>query len=140
MYQRLVGVNNLLQIDTLICVMSESSVLIELFVCFDDVFDGCLGLDDRRAENAAGKVATIGDEVNVGIKIALYLLQRLTNLSNVLVLERLVDAQVVVAPREVRGGSWLLTCSCGTGDGLQATRRLEYRWQNIRDWPHAEPL
>ena len=35
-----------------------------------------------------------------------------------LMLERLVDAQVVVTPREMCGSSWLLTGTCGTRNGI----------------------
>ena len=58
------------------------------------------------------------DEVDVSIKITLHLFQTLTNLGDVLVLEGLVDAQVIVAPREMGGGTRLLACSRGSCDGV----------------------
>ena len=77
-------------------------------------------LDDCCAEDATGKVATIGDEVNIGIEITLNLLQTLANLGDVLMLEGLIDAQVVVAPREVSGSSGLLTSASRTCDGINS--------------------
>ena len=86
MYQGLVGVHHLLQVDGLVAVVGEGGILIELLVGLDDILNGSNGLDDGGTEDATCKVATIRDEVDVGIKIALYLLQRLANLSDMLVL------------------------------------------------------
>ena len=92
MYQCLVGVDNLFQVDALVGIMGEGRILIKLFIGLNDIIDGGLGLDDCCAENATGKVAALGDEVDVGIEIALHLPQTLANLGDVLVLEGLVDA------------------------------------------------
>ena len=98
MYQCLVGVYHLLQVDGLVAVMCKSSIGIEVLVGLNDVGLRGLGADDGGAENASGEVATVGDEVDVGIKITLYLSDALLDLSHMLVGEGLVDAQVVVAP------------------------------------------
>ena len=97
MHQCLVGVYHLLQVDGFVAVVGEGSISIEVLIGFDDIFHRSRCLDDGCAEDASRKVATIGDKVDVGIEIALNLFQRLTDLSDVLVLEGLVDAQVVVA-------------------------------------------
>ena len=55
------------------------------------------------------------DECLIGVH---HLLQTLTNLSDMLMLEGLVDAQVVVAPREMSRGAWLLSCACRASDGI----------------------
>ena len=125
MYQRLVSVHHLFQVNGLVAVVGEGGILVEVLVGLDDVLyrGGCL--DDGRTEDAAGEVATIGDEVDVGIEIALHLLQRLTNLGDVLVLEGLVDAQVGHAPREVGSGTWLLAGTRRACDGVDGNVVLE---------------
>ena len=97
MYQCLVGVYHLLQVDGLVTVVGEGSISIEVLVGLDDIFYRGRCLDDCCTEDTTSKVTTIGDEVDIGIEVALYLLQALTDLCDVLVLEGLVDAQVVVA-------------------------------------------
>jgi len=96
-YQCLVGVHHLLQVDGLVAVVGEGGIAVEVLVSLDDVFGRGLGLDDGSAEDAAGKVASIGDEVDRGVEVALHLAQRLAYLGQVLVRERLVDAEIVVA-------------------------------------------
>ena len=125
MYQGLVGVDDLLQVDGLVAIVGEGGILIELLVGLDDVLDRSRGLDDGGTEDATCKVTAIRDEVDVSIEIALYLLQLLANLSDMLVLERLVDAQVVIAPREVGSGTRFLTGTCGTCDGVDGNVLLQ---------------
>jgi len=128
----LVGVHHLLEVDGLVAVVGKGGIAIEVLVGLDDVLYWGWGLDYGCAEDASCEVATIGDEVDVGIEIALDLLQTLTDLSDVLVLEGLVDAQVVVTPREVGRGAWLLSCSSRARDGID-TMLPECRWQNSLD-------
>ena len=120
MYQGLIGVHHLLQVDGLVAVMGEGGISIEVFVGFDDVLSRSLCLDDSRAENTAGKVTTVGNEVDVGIKVTLHLLDGLPDFCDVLMLEGFVDAQVVVAPREVGGGTGFLAGTRGASDGINA--------------------
>ena len=75
MYEGLVGIDNLLQVNTLVCIVGENGILIKLLVGLNDVLNRGFGLDDRCTEDATSKVATIGDEIDVGIEIALNLLQ-----------------------------------------------------------------
>ena len=98
MYQCLVGVHHLLEVDGLVAVMSEGGIAVVFLVGGNDVAGGSIGLDDSGAEDATGEVATVGDEVYRSIQIALLLCQRLAYLSDVLVLEGLIDAQVVDTP------------------------------------------
>ena len=98
MDEGLVGVHHLLEVDSLLSVVCKGSITIEVLVLFNDVLDRCFCLDDSSTEDAARKVTTIGDEVDVGIEITLNLCQRLTYLGDVLVLEGFVNAQVVVTP------------------------------------------
>ena len=101
MHQCLVGVHHLLQVDGFVAVVGEGGIGIELLIGFDNIFHGRWSLDDSSTEDTTGEVTTIGDEVDVGVEVALYLFQTLTDLRDVLMLERLVDAQVVVAPGEM---------------------------------------
>ena len=125
MDQCFVGVHYLLQVEGFVAVVGEGGITIEVLIGLDDVLYGSWRLDNGCAEDASGEVATIGDEVDVGIEITLYLLQRLADLCDVLVLEGLVDAQVVITPREVRRGAWLLSCSSRARDGIDSYIVLE---------------
>ena len=118
MYQGLVGVHHLLQVDGFVAVVGESGIGIKLLVGFDDVLYGRWCLDDSSTEDTTGEVTTIGDEVDVGIEVALYLFQTLTDLCDVLMLEGLVDAQVVVAPGKMGRSTRLLTCTGRSRDGV----------------------
>ena len=55
--------------------MGEGGIAVEILIGLDDILHrgGCL--DDGRTEDASGEVAAIGDEVDIGIEIALHLLQ-----------------------------------------------------------------
>ena len=125
MDQRLVGVDHLLQVDGLVTVVGEGGGGIEVLIGFDDVSGWCLCADDRGAEDATCKVATIRDEVDVGVQIALHLPQALANLGQVLMGEGLVDAQVAHAPGEVGGGGRLLPRTGGAGDGVHGHGLLQ---------------
>ena len=98
MNQRLVSVYYLLQVEWLVAVVGEGGIFVEVLVSLDDILHRSRSLNDGCAENTTGKVATIGNEVDVGIQITLHLLQALTDLGDVLVLEGLVDAEVIVTP------------------------------------------
>ena len=69
--ERLVGVHNLLEVDGLVAVVGEGGIAIEVLVGLDDVLYWGRGLDNGCAEDASREVTTIGDEVDVGIEIAL---------------------------------------------------------------------
>ena len=98
MNQALVGIHHLLQVDSLIHIVGELGILVELLVTSHDFLDWLVGLYHFCSEDAAGEVATVRDEVDGCIEITLCLLQTLTNLWHVLMVECLVDAHVVVAP------------------------------------------
>ena len=105
--------------------MGECGLLVEILVCCHDIAAFRLRLDDGCTEDATGKVATIGDEVYVGVETALYLNQRLLDLSQMLMGECLIDAQVVITPGEVGGSTGLLACTCRTGNGIDGHIFLE---------------
>ena len=98
MYHGLIGVHHLFQVDGLVAIVGEGCILIEFLVSSDDVFGRSLGLDHGCAEDATGKVTTIGNKVDGGIQITLHLSQTLANLGNVLMLKCFIDTQIVVAP------------------------------------------
>lgn len=66
----------------------------------------------RGHEDASGKAAALGDEEHASIVAWSEFLDSLVDFQQVLVCEGLVDGYVVVAPREVGGGTWLLARSC----------------------------
>ena len=53
-YQCLVGVHHLLQVDGLVAVVGEGGIAVEVFVGLDDVFGWGLGLDDGSAAYFTG--------------------------------------------------------------------------------------
>ena len=124
-HQRLVGVHHLLQVQRTVAVVGEGGLGVVVLVGFDDVLLGHHRGHDGSAENAACEGPAIGYEVDVNVEVALCLCQRLPYLSDVLVLEGLVDAHVVGAPREVGGGAGFLSRSGRAGDGVHADVVLE---------------
>ena len=98
MYQCLVSIHHLFQVNGLVAIVGEGSICIEILVGLDDILNRGWCFDDGCTENAAGEITTIGDEVDVSIQITLYLFQALADLCDMLMLKRLVDAEVVVAP------------------------------------------
>ena len=78
--------------------MSEACILVECLVSLNNLLQWFVGLDDLGGEYATGKVTTIGDEVDVGIKMSLHLTQALLNLGHMLMLECLVDAHIAHTP------------------------------------------
>ena len=130
MDETLVGVDHLLQVDRLVNVVGEGCVAVEVLVGCHDVFYRSVGLNHLSSEDATGEVATIRDEIEGCLELAvacelLYLTQTLAYLLHVLVLEGLVNAHVVVAPREVGGGTRLLSGTRRTRYGIHGNVVVE---------------
>ena len=120
MDKRFVCIHHLLQVEVAIHIMREGGCLVELFVKLYQVFlaERRINMYDFRTKNATGEVATIGNEIQRGIKAWLQLRQGLTNLGHMLMAEGLVDAHVACAPGEVGGRTWFHACSRRTRDGI----------------------
>ena len=118
MNEALVGIYNLLQVDGLVDIMSEQGVLVERLVALYYLVCRGVGLHYAGGEDAAGEVAAIGYEVDVCIKRALHLREALPYLGHVLMTERLIYAQVVVAPAEVGRAAGLLSCARAARNGV----------------------
>ena len=99
-YQALVGVDDLLQVDTLRCHVCKRVLGIVVGIQQRELLYGHPVLHHDGAEDAAGEVTAVGHEVDIRLEAALQLLQRLAYLGQVLVHEGLVDAHIVVAPAE----------------------------------------
>ena len=130
MDETLVGVDHLLQVDRLVDVVGEGCVAVEILVGCHDVFYRSIGLNHLSGEDATGEVATIRDEIDGCLELAvarklLHLTQTLAYLRHVLVLEGLVYAHVVVAPREVGGGTRLLSGTRRTRNGIHGNVVVE---------------
>ena len=130
MDETLVGVDHLLQVDRFVDVVGEGCIAVEILVGCNDVFYRSIGLNHLSSEDATGEVATIRDEVDGCLELAvacklLYLTQTLAYLRHVLVLEGLVNAHVVVAPREVGGGTRLLSGTRRTRNGINGNVVVE---------------
>ena len=111
MYERLVGVHHLLHVDGVVHIVGEGSVLVKVLICLHDLLYRHVRLYDLCGEDAAGEVAAVGNEVDLGIELTLHLLQTLADLWHMLVAERLIYAHVVVAPREMCRCAGFLACS-----------------------------
>ena len=116
--EALVGVDHLLEVDVVGGDMGERVLGIVVGVELGELLDGHLVLDHDGAEDAAGEVATVGHEVDVGPEAALELLQRLAYLGQVLMHEGLVDAHIVVAPAEGGLRRGLVTRTRAADDGV----------------------
>ena len=130
MDETLVGVDHLLQVDRLVDVVGEGCVAVEVLVGCHDVFNRSVCLHNLCGKDATGEVATIRDEVDGCLELAiarelLHLTQTLAYLRHVLVLEGLVNAHVVVAPREVGGGTRLLSGTRRTRNGVHGNVVVE---------------
>ena len=130
MDETLVGVDHLLQVDRLVDVVGEGCIAVEILVGCHDVFYRSIGLNHLSGEDATGEVATIRDEIDGCLELAvarelLYLTQTLAYLRHVLVLEGLVNAHVVVAPREVSGGTRLLSGTRRARNGIHGNVVVE---------------
>lgn len=125
MDETFVGVDHLLEVDGAVHIVRERGIAVEVAIEVGDFFFGSVASDDLCGEDAARKVAAIGDEVDGAFKRRLELLQRLHDFGNVLVLEGLVDAHVARAPGEMGGGRGFDSCSRGTRDGVDADVALQ---------------
>ena len=123
MDETLVGVDHLLQVDRFVDVVGEGRVAVEVLVGCHDVFNRSVGLHNLSGKDATGEIAAIRDEVDRCLELSvarklLHLTQTLAYLRHMLVLEGLVNAHVVVAPREVGGGARLLSGTRRTRNGI----------------------
>ena len=131
----LVCADNLLEVKCYIDVMRKDSVLIECLVKIYQLFLARIGstafgsvqFDDLGAEDAASEVSAIGHEIDCDLSLSgcvqqriahgrsrcgTQFVERLADLMEVLVLEKLIYRHVVVAPGEVSSGSRFLACAC----------------------------
>ncbi len=130
MDETLVGVDHLLQVDRFVDVVGEGCVAVEVLVGCHDVFNRSVGFNHLSGEDATCEIATIRDEVDRSLELAvacelLHLAQTLAYLRHVLVLEGLVNAHVVVAPREVGGGTRLLSGTRRARNGINGNVVVE---------------
>ena len=98
--------------------MHERVFGIIVFIHLHDFGQFYLRLYDCSGENASGEVAAVRDERNICIEAVLQLLQRLAYFRKVLVRKRLVNAQVVVPPTEMRSRSRFYSSSRTSGYGV----------------------
>jgi len=108
---RLVRVDDLLQVGTLRDKVREGSVAIVVGIELLHLLNGKVALGIRRNENSPCETASLRNKENSSIIARAELLNRLIDLEQVLVGEGLIDGDVVVAPREMGRCARLLTCS-----------------------------
>ena len=93
---------------------------IAVVVCIDllHLLDGLVALGIGGHEDAPCETASLRDEQYASVITWAQLLHRLVNLQQVLMGEGLIDRNIVVAPREMGGGTRLLTSSRATRDAV----------------------
>ena len=127
MDKALVGVYHLLKVYLLLNHMHKRVGLIILTVYLVELINIYGVLDNHGSEYAAGKVTAIGDEVDIGVKAALQVLDGLYYLGQMLMGERLVDADVVVTPAEVGGCTRFYACARAACDGIHVDVIVEHQ-------------
>lgn len=127
MDKALVGVYHLLKVNLLLNHMNKRVGFIILtvnlveFIYIDSV------LYNHGSEYATGKVTAIGDEVDIGVKAALKVPDGLNDFGQMLMGERLVDADVVVTPAEVCGCTRFYACARAACDGIHVNVIIEHQ-------------
>ena len=116
--QALVGVNHLLKVYLLINHMNKRILSIILTVNAVQLLNVNCILYHNGSKNTTGKVATIRYKIDIGVKAALQMLDRLDYFRQMLMRERLVYAYVVVAPAEMGCSTGLYTCACAACNGI----------------------
>ena len=137
MKQTLVCVHNLLEVKSLVRIMSEGCILEEILIeCNDSILIlSIVTSNNLCTEDTTGKVTTVRDEI-YGYTITLKtpiksinstrsrrrtkLVQCLADLMQMLMTEKLIDREVVITPREMGCCSRLLTCSSRTCDSINS--------------------
>lgn len=127
MDKALVGVYHLLKIYLLLNHMHKRVGFIILtvnlveFIYIDSV------LYNHGSEYATGKVTAIGNEIDIGVKAALQVLYGLNYFGQMLMGERLVDADIVVTPAEVCGCTRFYACTRAACDGIHVDIIVEHQ-------------
>ena len=98
--------------------MGEGSIPIIVLVYGLHLLYRCVAACIGCYENASGKTSTLGDEEHLTIVLWLQLMDGLIYLMQMLMREGLVDGDIVVAPGEMSGCTWFLSCSCTSGDAV----------------------
>ena len=117
-HHSLVGVDYLFHVGRSAHHMGECRIAVILLIYIPHLLDGRGAMSVRGHEDASGKAAALGDEEHASIVAWSELLDSLVDLQQVLVCEGLVDGYVVVAPREVGGGTGLLSGSRAACDAV----------------------
>ena len=117
-YKAFVGVYHLLEVYRSVHDMCERVAFVVAFVHLVKRFDIGIALNDDGSEYSSCEISSVGDKIYLAVKVGLQLFDTLQNLWQVLVLERLVYAHVVVSPTEMRGGRRLYSGTGATSDGV----------------------
>ncbi len=125
MDERLIGVDHLFQVERLVDVVGERRIAVERLVALDDGVETGVGVHHLSGEDAAREVTAVGNEVEAAAERTLHLREALANLGHMLMAESLVDAHVVVAPREMGRRTGLDAGAGRPRDGVDADVALE---------------
>ncbi len=98
MQDALVGVDNILQVGSLVGYESKVVVGIVILIECAHLLDVNRAVEIHDCHYASCKAATHRNKINLGLEARLQLAQRLAYLGKMLMLERLVDRHIVVAP------------------------------------------
>ena len=108
----------MLHVGTLRDEVREGSVPVIVGIDALHFLKGQVALSVGRHEDAPGEAASLRDEEHAAFVAGAQLLNRLVYLQKVLMREGLIDRDVVVAPREMRRGTRLLTGSRAARDAV----------------------
>ena len=123
----LVGVHHVFQVGHLVGNEGEAMVVVVLLIEFAHHFELYVKVEISVAQDSSREAAAHRDKVHVGAEALLQLPQRLLHFGKVLMLERLVDAHVVVTPRIVGGSARLNASASAAGDGVDVDCVVEHQ-------------
>lgn len=98
MQDALVGINNILQVGSLVGYESKVVVGIVILIECAHLLDVNRTVEVHNCHYASCKATAHRNKINLGLEARLQLAQRLAYLGKMLMLERLVDRHIVVAP------------------------------------------
>ena len=105
MYQALISINDLFQVNVLVYDVYKGVFCIIFFIHTNDFFQCYFGFDYQRCKDTTGEISTVWNEVDLRIETVLQLFQRLLDFRNMLVLECFVHTHIVVSPTEMTGST-----------------------------------
>ena len=118
--ETLVGVDYLLEVKRRVHDVCERVAVIVALIELIECLNVEVALHYYCREDSTCEATTVRDEIDLTVIVGLQLLYALQDFGQMLVLEWLVDAYVIVSPTEMRGCLWL---HAGTGTACDSVNR-----------------